>query len=275
MKKLACRYAIAQFLPYAETGEFANIGVVLVCPATGYFGFKLQSRRFARVTNFFDEISAQRYRAAIRALQAELVRLQRLVAEAPKEQRAPHVRALFSHLVSPRETLMRFGDERAILADDPEAALEKLFGHYVDRNFATPEYVEKAIGRRLRDLLTHLQLPNPFRPENIGNDEVHASFPLVQRVQGELSKAIKPFNLDQAEPNDIYVHGDAWVQKIKRLRQRRLLPPNVLFAVQAPSPEDPKRWHAFEDIRDGLQEQEVEVRNHEAEHQIIEFARAA
>lgn len=275
MRKLACRYAIVQFLPYAETGEFANIGVVLVCPSTGYFGFELQTKRHARVTSFFDEISGKRYRAAVKALQGELGRLQRLVAAAPEEQRAQHVRALFSHLVSPRETLMRFGGERAVMADDPAATLEKLFGHYVDRNFATPEYVETAIGRRLKTLLAHLQLPNPFRPENIGNDEVHASFPLVQREQGELSKAIKPFNLNQDEPNDIYAHGDVWVQKIKRLRQRQLLPPKVLFAVQTPAQEDQKRWHAFEEIRDELRDQEVQVSDHEADEQIIDFARAA
>ncbi len=47
LNKLACRYAILRFLPYTETGEFANVGVVLACPATGYFGFKLETRRYA------------------------------------------------------------------------------------------------------------------------------------------------------------------------------------------------------------------------------------
>ena len=35
MKPLACRYAIVQFMPYAETGEFANVGVVLCLSADG------------------------------------------------------------------------------------------------------------------------------------------------------------------------------------------------------------------------------------------------
>ncbi|TAM57619.1 MAG: DUF3037 domain-containing protein [Rhodanobacter sp.] len=41
MNRFACQYAIIRFLPYAETGEFANVGVVLACPATGYFGARL------------------------------------------------------------------------------------------------------------------------------------------------------------------------------------------------------------------------------------------
>jgi hypothetical protein len=58
MKKFACRYAVVQFVPYSETGEFANVGVVLICPETGYFGFQLQTRKYARVTAFFDELKS-------------------------------------------------------------------------------------------------------------------------------------------------------------------------------------------------------------------------
>ncbi len=43
MKLVACRYAVVQFAPYRETGEFANAGVVLMCPETGHFDFKLQT----------------------------------------------------------------------------------------------------------------------------------------------------------------------------------------------------------------------------------------
>ena len=59
MKKIACRYAIIQFMPYTETGEFANVGVVLACPETGYFDFKLQTKRYARITAFFNELDAK------------------------------------------------------------------------------------------------------------------------------------------------------------------------------------------------------------------------
>ena len=51
---IPCRYAILRFLPYVETGEFANVGVVLMSTAGRYFGFRLLGRRVARVTHFFD-----------------------------------------------------------------------------------------------------------------------------------------------------------------------------------------------------------------------------
>lgn len=56
MNRIGCRYAIVRFLPYAETQEFANVGIVLACPETGYFGFRLEIRHTRRFTDFFKEL---------------------------------------------------------------------------------------------------------------------------------------------------------------------------------------------------------------------------
>ncbi len=37
--KVACNYAIIRFLPYPETEEFVNVGVVLACPSALPRGF--------------------------------------------------------------------------------------------------------------------------------------------------------------------------------------------------------------------------------------------
>ena len=83
MKLVACRYAVVQFAPYRETGEFANAGVVLMCPETGYFGFKLQTRRTKRITDFFDELPRSYYVRAVKAMEDELQRVAGVVAHAP------------------------------------------------------------------------------------------------------------------------------------------------------------------------------------------------
>ena len=80
MSRVACRYAIIRFMPYVETGEFANVGIVLACPATGFFGFKLQDRRYRRVTQFFEHIEARDYTQALRLFRDELNRIQDLPA---------------------------------------------------------------------------------------------------------------------------------------------------------------------------------------------------
>lgn len=275
MIRLPCRYAVVQFLPFTETGEFANIGVVLACPATGYVGFKLQTRRWGRITAFFDEISATTYRRAVRAFGMELERVRLAAANLPDDGRRPvAMRQLFEDLVHPREALMRFGQPRAVLAEAPARMVDTLFEHYVERSFATPEYVEHAITQRVQALLRSAPVVAPFKAERIGNDEVHARFPFVQTLGGQFSKVIKPFNLSQAEPNDIFDHGDAWINKMKRLHQRKLLPRAVLFAVKAPPQTDSARFSAYAEVCQELRAGAVTVVDQAADAQILEFATA-
>ena len=260
MKNFACRYAIVQFVPYTETGEFANVGVVIACPETGYFDFKLQTRRYARITAFFDELNADVYRMALKSIQTELERIQRLIADLPATpKRADEIRNVLTALTHPREAMIRFNQVRPILTQEPVAQLIELFDHYVDHAFATPEYVEQTINKRIQNLLEGLALPAPFKSERIGDDQIHANFPLVQRMDGELTKIIKPFNLAQDEPNRIFDHGDAWLQKIRRLRRRNLLPRDVLFAVAAPPESDVKRFGAYKEICVELKQENVQL----------------
>lgn len=270
MKKLACRYAIVQFLPYPETGEFANAGIVLACPATGYFGYQLETRRYARFTHFFRELDKAFYLRGVAALRDELDRVRRVLANA----NADIVREAFTALVHPRETILRFSDARAILVDDPEQALAQLYGHYVEHDFVTPEYHEQALEKRVHQLIKGLHLANPFREMRLGDDEFAVRFPLVQTVQEHPVKAIKPLYLAQDDTTAIYNHGDQWLSKLKRLYQRNRLPTQILFTVEAPERADDKRFKAFDEVVREL-EQFTRIAQVEEQSIILNFATAA
>lgn len=272
MKRFACRYAIVRFLPYAETQEFANVGVVLACPETGYFGFKLEKRHAKRITDFFREIDARVYRQAMAGFEAEL---ERIAGEVQRQRPAPdQLRALFDAFAHPREAIIRLGSARALLAEEPTQAVEKLFGHYVGRDFVTHEYKEQTLTRRVRNLLEGLQLPAPFREKEIGDDYVHAQFPLVQLQDDQPIKVIKPFFLAQEEPIKILKHGGLWVEQVKFLHRRRLLPPDVMFAVEGPTSADGLRFEAYEEICRDLGEFDIQVVPATQEQQIRVFATA-
>lgn len=274
MKKVACRYAIVQFSPYTETGEFANVGIVLTCPQTGYFGFKLQTKKYARITGFFNEINGELYREAVKAMETELERIRQSAHQIEGLQRADAVRQLFTHLVHPREAIIRFGDARAILTESPAEELEQLFDYYVDHSFATQEYVEHTMTKRLQVLLNRLNLEQPFRPARLGDDVVYANFQLVQKNFDQPQKVIKAFNLDQKEPNTIYAHGDVWIPRVRRLLERKLLPRNTLFTVALPPQGDVKRYAASQEIIRGLELQNIIVINQTSDEQIKAFALA-
>jgi hypothetical protein len=271
MKRFACRYAIIRFLPYPETGEFANIGIVLCCPATGFLGFKLQDRRYARITAFFEHLQGRIYTRAAAIMRQELARIEALVAaQAPASP--GFVRQAFDALIHPREAMIRFSDPRALLAEDPAAAIVQLFGRHVEHDFAQKEQHEREMERRIADLLRALPLAAPFRPEEVGNDEIRARFPLVQSEDGRPVKVIKPLYLAQDEPNKIYDHGDRWIAKLRRLRRAFLLPEQVLLPLHAPTSEDTKRYHAYENVRDDLESVGALVSDLNDEASIVEFA---
>lgn len=272
MRFVACRYAVVQFAPYRETGEFANVGVVLMCPETGDYGFRLQTRRTKRITDFFDELPRSYYMRAVKAMEDELRRVADVVAQIPTTGRAEFLRQVFDSLIHPREALVKFSAPRAVMTDDPAAELARQFEHYVERAFATPEYVEKAMEKRIKHLLDGLSLAAPFAPQRVGDDAFYANFQLVQRRDDALTKIIKPFRLNQDEPVDIYEHGDIWVKKIERLRNLNLLPEAVLFAVKAPPPSDAKRHAAFEEICSDLLKLEVLTVDEAEDRKITDFA---
>lgn len=119
-----CRYAIVQFTPYTETGEFANVGAVLMCPQTGFFDFKLQTSKSKRVTDFFAELPRSVYLRAMQGIASELRRIAQMLESQRADGRPAIMRNVFEGFVHPREAIVRFSKPRVVLTGDPAAELE-------------------------------------------------------------------------------------------------------------------------------------------------------
>jgi hypothetical protein len=276
MKRIPCLYAIAQFSPFVETGEFANVGLLLLAPEHGYFGFKLLHKRYARVTRFFPEMDRRVYLGAMAGLQGELERVNGLLdKEGFKREmgvaRSPLAVELFNELTRPRETLIRFGRSRATMAETPPNALEELYGYYVERNFAKPEYGEKLLEKQIRGWLDEADLGERFQARQIGDKAYHASFPFVETLGDEAIRVIKPLRLDHDEPSRIRDHGLQWVTRMNELRQRNHLPRRVLFAVQDAG-EPGERQEASMEIEERLEGLGLMVAPFSERLRIVEFA---
>ncbi|MEZ8532495.1 DUF3037 domain-containing protein [Vibrio cyclitrophicus] len=70
--KVALQFAIVRFMPFAETSEFANVGILAFAPKTGFVSYKLAPARFKRVSDFFDDLEGQLYKQAIANFEDEL-----------------------------------------------------------------------------------------------------------------------------------------------------------------------------------------------------------
>ncbi|WP_323030464.1 DUF3037 domain-containing protein [Brachymonas denitrificans] len=256
MNKLACRYALVQFQPFAETGEFANIGVVLACPSTGYFDFRLQLKQVKRITDFFRPVSREHYLAAARYMRDVLEQTRRSLTGL----RGDAVRGVLDDFLHPREAVIRFGRQRAVLAQDPAQELERLYESLVNRSHASRKHVEDVLAREISDVVNSLPLVAPFRQTKLGDDFLSAEIPLVQTVEGVHVKAIKPLNLDVDKANDVHEKWILWAGKLRLLHARSMIPDQMAFVLHMPEQTDDIHVaEAAQEARWGLQEAGAQV----------------
>lgn len=276
MKELVCNYAIARFLPYRETGEFVNIGVVLTCPQVGYFDFLFEKRKYKRVTDFFPELDLEVFKSGLQAFLLELERL-KAAEESPRQfvlmGEVKSGQERFRELVRPRETLLHFGETGTALARNPAEKLRDLFEFYIKRQFAHDrEYQEIIMRNRLAEFLREHQLEQYYKSRQVGDETYHVILPFVHEQQGKAKKAIKPLHLDKEAPTDIYRHGDLWISIVKRLRMVNRLPREMLFTVKPPKA-NAKRIAAADEICQELQNLDTVTVPFVERNRILDFAR--
>lgn len=124
-------YSILKFTPCIDTGEFAALGVVLCCPALGYFGHRTNTNQFERIDRFFDHLNPALVRQAASYMAAELGRVEALARSL--DQTA--LKNLFQETVKPREGMARFAEVRPImLSATPQLELQALWLRLIDRS---------------------------------------------------------------------------------------------------------------------------------------------
>lgn len=237
-----CKYAIVRFLPYRETEEFVNVGVLVLCEALGYLGFKLEKRRSSRVTDFFNELDTAVYREGIKSFENEIKRL------SPKTNTetdhclslaggAPNLTSAFNFLVRPRKTLFCFSEVRVAMTPDPDAKLKELFAHHVHRQFAKPkEYQEQLMREAIGDSLERWHLSDLYKPLDVGTDLYTMKFPFVHQAHDIPVRAIRALTLNLRDTTEILRKGDLVVGGLRRIRDGGELPKDCLVVVKAPKP---------------------------------------
>lgn len=273
MTRLACQYAIIRFLPYAETGEFANVGIVLTCPETGFLDARLMpTKKTGRITGFFEQLDKKIYRDTLLYLDDELQRVRQMVCDSGDRDGGVLVKQVFAGLTRPREALLRFSETRVVLAEDPAITLDKLFARFVERDFASKQYHDKLLERGVREVLVRANLREYFKPAEVGSESLHIQVPFVHMRDGQPTHAIKPLDLNKEDPNQVYEHGGHWLERVRRLGKHELLPGAMLIAVNVPSPADTAVRRAADEIVSDLREARVMVAEAADAKAIVQFA---
>ena len=239
MKELVCNYALVRFLPYRETGEFVNVGVVLYAPEVSHFDFRLAQKRNRRVRAFFPELNPEIYAAAVDSVARELER-QRTQFDSlgglfGGERAVSEGITAFRSMLRRRESLIHYA-EPGMRLGMPQETLDLLFRDYVLRSFArTSEYQETVMRNRLSECLKEWGLRKQYKSNGrIGDDQFHLALPFVHFANGRAVAAIKPLDLSRPDSTAVYDHGGQWVQRFARLARRGHLPAKTIVPLQFP-----------------------------------------
>lgn len=265
-----CLYSIIRFMPFAETEEFANVGIILCAPKQGQIFYRLAKGNDARVKAFFRD--ERIYPAAKDALVAELQFTQdNLSCFAGPEK----ISTFFHSFVSTRESIFQFSDARVIMAENPVAMLENLYDRYINHTDYTPERREDILARELKNRFdTYSELKRTFRKEMIGGEFAKFTMPLVASVDGVALCSIKPLVFDQSDTSKMMEHCDKWAARVTRASDEGLLSLNgVLFPVAGPIKPSIRAKNAIEKIVKTFTGHNISCVDHSDEQSIIKFAK--
>ncbi len=267
MNTIPCQYAIVRFMPFIETGEFSNIGIVLLAPQQSILAFKLITRRYARITQFFHTLNADVYRSTIKTLQDELDRLKKSIYKNNEDIAID----IFNELIRPRETMLRFSPPRVVLTNNINEKLDELFSFYVEHDFARKEYQEHALEKTVRGWLQEKDMNKHFKKEKVGDRDYTVPFPFVKSQHEAPIKIIKPLYLGHENLGQLIDHGGLWLHKLHQLNIRDALPSQVLFTIEQ-SEKTQSHQKECQRVITELEKQGIQVLPHMAKHEIIQFA---
>ncbi|MDN7133033.1 DUF3037 domain-containing protein [Halomonas sp. MC140] len=243
MSAIICNYAVLRFQPYLDTGEFANLGIIMLCN-NGEFLQRVETISRKRITHFFDKLPVKVFTQARQHFVAELRRTVDL-ANHNKGQLDVQLR-IFNDLVEPREAMFRFSQPGTFVAKDPMAALDELFNRYVHHDFkhiATPE-------EQLTKNVTHWlrSLNRRYTEQTLGNDIIRVKLPFVWQEGAHIRQAIKPISFDLEDASRIIEKGDKWLAHLRRLTLSNNAPEDMVFISQAPNVQKGPKLRAYKEI---------------------------
>ena len=241
--KTLYEFSVIRFMPFAETQEFANVGIVLWSSNPNVVLTKLAPAPFNRINNFFDDLDGKLYGNARQIMDLELDRIKRYVTSSSIKD----FDSIMSELTRQREGVMTYSEVGGVLADNAEYVLEKLYSAFIGRDLpVSKEQRERIMVGELKNMFACLPYSYKEKPLDTGFGKIKV--PLVTVIGHEV-RAIKPMAFNQIKPMDIVEHGDKWISRIGHaLDAKSVDAENFLFTVDTPKSKKEEILFAYESV---------------------------
>jgi len=269
--KQMCKYALVQFMPFVETGEFANVGVILCAPNKNYWEFKLAPHRFKRLTDFFKEMDKEVYKVAITKFEEEM-KVTKMYAE--KKDRAKNRVEFFTEVTRPRQALLRFSSVRTLLTDNPKSELEALYEKFIHRDFVTKQYKEQQMAVALKRSFSQKGLAFKYTEKRLKVNVREVTIPLGANTNDGL-KLIKPLAFRQTRATQLFEHGEVWYNRICSLIDNGMVEVNnVLLPIDITRATKGEKREAVEAVKVLFKRKDINLVDYFEKDKITDFAAA-
>ena len=267
-----CMYAVVRFMPFAETREFANVGIVVIAPKLGLYDFKLAPKTFKRVSHFFDDLDGVVYKHAIEGFDEELKRIRNYLVH--NHVQGKDLVEYFKEVTRTRESVLHFGEIGTLLTENISETLDKLYDRLIGRNFSeSKEYKEDLMVRVLKKQLSS-KLPSGVRytKQNLKAGIFDISIPLVTKINNNY-RIIKPLAFEQKNVLLAMEHGETWISRLKKLIDSEVVQAEkALIALEKPLHRKQEFLKVYEDVVGEIRNLGALTKDYEDTNSIVQFA---
>lgn len=234
------------FRPYAETGEFACIGVIMYSLSSGYFNYKLahkasKRKLSSRIHGFFPELSTCIFTNSVNYIEVELEKVRQLSRQ---PEFFTSIESQIRNLCRERENIIQFGTSFILKCDNPDIELDRQFDSLVMRGFIDnkPTYLEE-MSASIRNQLAQASVPSKSKTLHL---QYNSTVTLPFWIESTTSpRAIKPLDMKKSV-NEVIADSLQWNYQSKEIKE--LNPDVSLFCPIRYPDRDNSAFEAVNDI---------------------------
>lgn len=210
--KTAYTYTLLRYVHDVASGEFANVGVVLLAPDARYAGALCRGTH-GRVSHFFPDMERDGFKSLMRYIERRIDELgDRLRNELSLDQ-APADAGLLAKSVLPHDdSSLQWSPVGGGLCDDPSLKLEELYQRYVTRyddKAANKGRDDGEVWKRFKNSLDSKHVTARLSAKKIAGADDEVEF--AHAYKNSQWHCFEPLSLDLAQSDSIKQKAHRWL----------------------------------------------------------------
>lgn len=266
-------YSFIRYLPYFESGEFVNVGLIACEPKKQKLSYQLVKKNDSRVNNFFR--NSKIFYSVRTVIDEQLDYIRNKINERgfSNEQ---EIIEFFHHYTERKDGIFQFSDAVVALTDNPEMLFSEVYEKFIKLACVGNESQENQIIKHYRTLF---KADNDPLLQNYKQHRVHGTIskfvlPLALKNNDnkQILKGIKSLAFDQTETSSMIEHCDSWIARINRASEENLLDKgNILFALD--TADTALKQNILTTIKRTFDHNNIQHTDWRNNHEIIKFAK--